>query len=102
MRLHSARLLATLTLVAAFVTLALAAQTTAPSSLLTIAATAALGIALAAVAARVTAVAPARGIHVGHRGARDRESLASQTAPSHPNTAGRPRPRAPGSPLPAA
>lgn len=102
MRRLSTRLIATLTLVAAVVALALAAQTTAPSSLITIAATAALGIALAAVVAGLTSAAPARAIHVGHRAARDRESLASQTAPSHPNTAGRPRPRAPGRPLPAA
>jgi hypothetical protein len=84
------------------VTLALATQATAPASLLSIAATAALSIALAAVAARVTSAPTARALHVGHRAAGHRESMTSQAEPSHPDTAGRTRARAPGLLLPAA
>jgi len=102
MHRYSARLLATLALVAAVVTVALAAQATAPSSMLSLAATAALGIAVAAVAARVTSAPTARAIHIGHRAAGHRESMTSQAEPSHPDTAGRIRARAPGLLLPAA
>ena len=102
MHRHSARLLATLALVAAVVTLALAAQATAPASLISLAATAALGIALAALAAKVAAAPTARAIHVGHRAAGHRESMTSQAEPSHPDTVGRIRARAPGRLLPAA
>ena len=99
---HSVRLLATLALVAAFVTLALATQASAPASLLSLAATAALSITLAALAARVTSAPTARAINVGHRAAGHRESMTSQAEPSHPDTAGRTRARAPGLLLPAA
>jgi hypothetical protein len=58
-----------------------------------------LGVALAiGVQCRLTA-AGALEITVGRRSHRHREVLSELAAPSHPNTAGRPRPRAPARPL---
>jgi hypothetical protein len=51
----------------------------------------------AVIGARYRAVvAAAPELTVGHRSHQHREVLAGLAAPSHPNTAGRPRPRAPG------
>ncbi|MDY7529072.1 MULTISPECIES: DUF6412 domain-containing protein [Cryobacterium] len=58
-----------------------------------------LGLALViGVQCRLTA-ADALEITVGRRSHRHREVLSELAAPSHPNTAGRPRPRAPARPL---
>ena len=57
-----------------------------------------LGVALAiGIQCRLTA-ADALEITVGRRSHRHREVLSELAAPSHPNTAGRPRPRAPARP----
>jgi hypothetical protein len=58
-------------------------------------------ITAASVAAALAARAAARvslpaTLRIGHRAQSHRESLSENPEPSHPDTAGRPRPRAPG------
>lgn len=61
-----------------------------------VAGAAALGIALAAAIVVVVTAPSPRALRVGARDHRHREALDRMAAPAHPNTAGRPRPRAPG------
>lgn len=79
-----------------------ATPATQPTALLTLATAAALSIAVAAIAVHVAAPPPSRALRIGHRAHSHRESLDRVAAPAHPDTAGRPRPRAPGRPLQAA
>jgi len=74
-----------------------------PGALLTaLAASAALAV-VATVALREFVLAPpAASIHVGSRAREHRESLDRIAAPTHPDTAGRVRSRAPGGVVPAA
>lgn len=53
-------------------------------------------IAVAATALAVAIAASPRVVGVGNRAARHRAALDRVPAPAHPDTAGRPRPRAPG------
>jgi|GEM_PF-2496757 len=73
-----------------------------PGALLTaVAASAALAV-VATVAWRSLVVAPAEAaLRVGHRGHAHRESFDHVPAPTHPDTAGRVRSRAPGGVAPA-
>lgn len=74
-----------------------------PGALLTaVAATAALAV-VATVSLRALVAAPAEAaIRVGHRGHAHRESYDHLPEPTHPDTAGRVRSRAPGGVAPAA
>ena len=94
----SAHAHAALLLVAGALTLALAAAVGPnPGALLTaLAASAALAV-VATVAVRALVVAPAEvALGVGHRAREHRESLDRIAEPTHPDTAGRVRSRAPG------
>lgn len=80
------------------------AAVTGPSAGSILAAVAAVGLAGAVgmLARRLIAVAPRRRIMVGSRSRRHRESIDRAVEPRHPDTAGKPRPRAPGAVHPAA
>jgi hypothetical protein len=94
----SARAHAALLLVAGVLTFALAAAVGPnPGALLTaLAASAAVAVA-ATVAIRAFNVAPAEAaLRIGHRAREHRESLDRIAEPTHPDTAGRVRSRAPG------
>lgn len=62
----------------------------------------ALAAAIGAIAHRLVAVAAQRRRQIGGRAPRHRESLDRMAEPTHPDTAGKPRPRAPGAVVPAA
>lgn len=80
------------------------AAVTGPSASSILATVAAVAVAGAvAVLARRVILAPAqRSLTIGHRSRRHREALDRLAEPSHPDTAGTPRPRAPGAVVPAA
>lgn len=81
------------TLTVAFVAYALVLQAPSDAALLT---TAVMLAAAFALGARYLAVAITAGeLHVGARSRAHREVLSSVIEPQHPNTAGRPRTRAP-------
>lgn len=100
----SARAHAALLLVAAALAVVVAAAAGPnPGALLTAAAASAALAVVATVSWRALVVAPAEAaLRIGHRGHAHREALDSQPEPSHPDTAGRTRSRAPGEVAPAA
>jgi hypothetical protein len=68
-----------------------------PGALLTVLAASAALVVVATVAVRDLVVAPAEAaLRIGHRAREHRESLDRIAAPTHPDTAGRVRSRAPG------
>lgn len=73
-----------------------------PAALLAAIASVALAGAIGALASRLVAVAAQRRRQIGGRAPRHRESLDRMAEPTHPDTAGKPRPRAPGVVVPAA
>jgi hypothetical protein len=96
---------ATLLLVASALAVVLAAAVgPSPAALLTaVAASAALVVVVATVAVREFVAAPAEAaLRIGHRAREHRDSLDRIAAPTHPDTAGRVRSRAPGGVAPAA
>jgi hypothetical protein len=100
----SVRAHAALALVAGVLAVAFAAATGPnPGTLLAaVAASAALAV-VATVAWRSLVVAPAEAaLTVGHRARSHREAFDHEPEPSHPDTAGRVRSRAPGGAVPAA
>jgi len=95
-RIHESVILLTTALFLVFVI----AQA-APAPVL-VTALAALAIAAAIGARYATALLGAHNITVGARARRHRDSLTEQPEPQHPDTAGRPRTRAPSRPFAAA
>lgn len=95
---------ATLLLVASALAVALAAAAgPSPAALLTALAASAALMAAVTVALREFVAAPAEAaLRIGHRAREHRESLDRIAAPTHPDTAGRVRSRAPGGVDPAA
>ena len=95
---------AALLLVASALAVALAAAVgPSPAALLTALAASTALVAVATVAVREFVAAPAEAaLRIGHRAREHRESLDSIAAPTHPDTAGRVRSRAPGGVDPAA
>jgi len=98
-RAHAALLLVVGALAVAFA----AAAGPNPGALLTaVAASAALAV-VATVSWRALVVAPSdAALRIGHRGHAHREAFDHEPEPSHPDTAGRTRSRAPGEVAPAA
>jgi len=70
--------------------------------LVALAGVAAIAIAAVLIARHTSAALRSRELTVGSRARQHRESLQWMPAPQHPNTAGRPRPRAPSRPTTAA
>lgn len=98
-RAHAALLLVASAVAVAFA----AAAGPSPAALLTALAASAALVAVAAVALREFVAAPAEAaLRIGHRAREHRESLDRIAAPTHPDTAGRVRSRAPGGVDPAA
>lgn len=89
---------ATLLLVASALAVVLAAAVgPSPAALLAAVAASAALVVVATVAVREFVAAPAEAaLRIGHRAREHRESLDSIAAPTHPDTAGRVRSRAPG------
>lgn len=100
----SARAQAALAGVAGLVAIAVAslAGPSTASLLAVLAATALLGTALGVAVQHAVAAPMPRVAHVGARARVHRESLDRLAAPTHPDTAGRVRSRAPGGVVPAA
>jgi hypothetical protein len=100
----SVRAHATLLLVASALAVVVAAAVgPSPAALLTAVAASAALLVVATVAVRGFVSAPAEAaLRIGHRAREHRESLDSIAAPTHPDTAGRVRSRAPGGVAPAA
>jgi hypothetical protein len=100
----SVRIQAALLLIAsALVVVVAAAVGPNPGALLTALAASAALVVVASVALREFVAAPAEAaLRVGHRAREHRESLDRTPSPSHPDTAGRVRSRAPGGVAPAA
>ena len=92
-----------LLLASAFAVVVAAAVGPSPAALLTAVAASAALVAVAAIAVRELVAPPAEAaLRIGHRAREHRESLDRIAAPTHPDTAGRVRSRAPGGVDPAA